>query len=324
MRLALIIDPLKTIDVRKDTSLALAYAAKELGCEVYFVEYNRLYFSGASVSAEAYCVERIDPRVQEVIALNTHSLSDCVVLSDPVVLTADDLDVVLMRKDPPVDTAYWATTHLLSLWELAGVLVANSTRVLREYNEKCAILQFPELTTETVVTADVTVMDYFLQRHEIVVVKPLDSMGGAGVERLRASDPGIQEKLLAVTQGQRLPVMMQKALDVESTGDKRILLFHGIPLPYVLLRRPAPGRFRANLAAGGSGEVVALSKDDKELADAVARGLPIEELGLIGLDVIDGCLTEINVTSPTCLRQIQQHAGENYARKYIQGLLSRG
>ena len=320
MKLALVIDSLDSINAKKDTSLALVYAAASLGCDVYLIEYNRLYFLDGGVEASAYHVEHADSELQEIISGDVR-LADVLTLSEPVIISKDDVDVVLMRKDPPVDSVYWATTYLLQIWEKQGVLVANSTRVLREYNEKCAILQFPELIADTVVASDLTALEYFLQEHESMILKPLDAMGGAGVLKLHASDNDVREKILTATSNQVLPVMVQQVLDVQSTGDKRILLFHGVPLPYVLVRRPAAGSFLANLAAGGSGEVVPLSDEDKKLAEAVARGLPIDELGLIGLDVIGGKITEINVTSPTCLREIQQHAGENYARLYIQKLM---
>jgi glutathione synthase len=321
MKLALVTDLLDSLNLKKDTSLALAYAAKGLGCTVYFIEYNQLYFSGDGVKANAYRVEDISHHVQEVI--DEGVLGDYLRLSDPVTLSAQDLDIVFMRKDPPVDASYWAVTYLLKLWEDAGVLVENSTRILRNFNEKCAILSFPELITDTVVTSNLSVMKEFLKKLGCVILKPLDAMGGLGILKLYADDPDLHATFLTATRNQTVPVMLQRVLNLELTGDKRIILFHGIPLPYLLLRHPAPGDFRANLAAGGSGVVVELTQEDRQLADAVARGLPIDELGLIGLDVIDGRITEINVTSPTGLREIQQHAGENYARDYVKKVISK-
>ena len=319
MRVALVIDFLDGLNVKKDTSLALAYAAKELGCTVYLIEYNELYFSGDGVKANARQVQQIDDRLRGVIKAGV--LDDYLQLSAPVILSAQDVDIVLMRKDPPVDASYWAVTYLLQLWEKAGVLVENSTRILRNFNEKCSILSFPAWITDTRVTSKLSVMEGFLKKLGTVILKPLDAMGGSGILKLRADDSDWQQTFLASTENETRPVMLQRVLDVESTGDKRILLFHGIPLPYALLRRPPAGDFRANLAVGGSGEVVELTKHDRKLADAVARGLPIDELGLIGLDVIDGHITEINVTSPTCLREIQEHAGENYARDYLKTVM---
>lgn len=321
MQLALVVDLLDTINVKKDTSLALAYAAKELGCTVYLIEYNQLYFEGKGVKARAFRVEHCDPRLQAIA--DGGVLDDYLSLSGPFILTHHDLDIVLMRKDPPVDGSYWAITYLLQLWEAEGVLVANSTQVLRNYNEKCSILCFPELIADTVVTAELSVMEPFLERHGSLILKPLDAMGGAGIVKLQAGNADTHQSFLAATQSQTLPVMLQQVLDVESTGDKRILLLHGIPLPYGLLRFPPKGDFRANLAVGGSGQVAQLTKQDRHLADEVARHLPIDEMGMIGLDVIDGKITEINVTSPTCLREIQQHAGENYARDYVKTLVSK-
>jgi glutathione synthase len=321
MRVALVIDLLDNINVKKDSSLALACAAKELGCEVYLIEYNQLFFAGYGVHANAHRIEAIDSQVQEII--HDGELWDYLTFSDPLVLAAEDLDIVMMRKDPPMDQAYWATTYLLQLWEVAGVLVANSTRMLRNFNEKCSILCFPELITDTVVTAELAIMDAFLEKQGTIILKPLDGMGGAGIEKLTAGDPAAQKTFMTATEQQRVPVMLQKVLDIDAAGDKRILLFHGIPLPYALQRMPAAGEFRANLALGGSGHVVELTKADKKLADLVARRLPIDELSFVGLDVIDGHLSEINITSPTCLREIQQHVGVDYARDYVKTLVSK-
>lgn len=323
MRLAIVLDLLKDINVKKDTSLALAYAAKQRGCEVYLIEYNQVFLKDGEVQAAAQRVESIDERLQGLIAGTKIELKDYVQLSSRMTLTADDLDIVLMRKDPPLDQAYWGLTYLLQFWESAGVLVANSTRVLREYNEKCSILRFPALIADTVVTANARIIEIFLRKRGAVVIKPLNGMGGEGIIKLEADASDCKEQILAATDQGHLPVMVQQVLDIYREGDKRILIFHGQPLPYVLQRMPAQGEFRANLAAGGSGEVVRLTERDRELAMTVARQLPIDEMGLIGLDVIDGCISEINVTSPTCLREIQQYSGENYALDYVDGLLAR-
>lgn len=321
MRVALVIDLIENINLKKDTSLALAAAAKELGCEVYLIEYNQMFYASDGMYAYAYCIEHIDSQVQEIIYTGT--LADYLKLSDPVLLSADNLDIVMMRKDPPMDKSYWAATYLLQLWELDGVLVANSTQMLRNFNEKCSILCFPELIAETVVTAELAVMDAFLEKKGSIILKPLDGMGGSGVVKLHIGDANTRAVFLASTENQSTPVMLQQVLDIEAAGDKRILLFHGVPLPYALQRTPAKGEFRANLALGGSGCVVELTKQDKKITDLVARRLPIDQLSLIGIDVIDGHLSEINITSPTCLREIQQCAGVNYARDYVMTLISK-
>lgn len=320
MRLAVVIDRLEDINVKKDTSLALAYAAHELGWVVYFIEYNSLRYVAGRVEADAYRATNLSSALAHVV--ESGELTDYVQLAEPSAVSHADLDIVLIRKDPPVDEAFWAMTYLLRHWEMENVVVANSTQALREFNEKCVILRFPELITDTVVTADAKTLLSFLQTQQTVILKPLEGMGGTGILKLRAGDAGIPQALQSATRNHSVPVMMQRVLDVEHTGDKRILLFHGKPLPYALERMPAKGEFKANLAAGGSGRVVELTERDKVLAEAVVKRLPIDQLGLMGLDVIDGCITEINVTSPTCLREIQQESGVNYAKNYIEGLIS--
>ena len=323
MRVAIVLDLLRDINIKKDTSLALAYAAKQKGCEVYLIEDNQVFFKEGEVQASAQRIESIDARVQGLVLGSKVELKDYLRLSARETLRADDLDIVLMRKDPPLDKGFWGLTYLLQFWEVAGVLVANSTRVLREYNEKCAILRFPDLIADTSVTANTRVIETFVRKHGSAIIKPLSAMGGEGIIKVHADDADLKEQVLQSTHQGKYPVMAQQVLDIHREGDKRILIFHGQPLPYALCRRPAAGQFKANIAAGGSGEVVELTERDRELAAAIVKKLPIDEMGLIGLDVIDGHITEINLTSPTCLREIQQHAGENYAIGYIDGLLSR-
>ena len=322
MRVAFVIDPLQSLNVQKDTTLSLACSALNAGCQVFFMEAPDLFFAFGRVSATASRVLSIDRALHTVLSDSSALLTDYLSLAEPCLLESGDVDLVFMRKDPPTDSTYWAVTYLLRFWERLGVRVANSTQALREHNEKCTIGLFPELITHTLISAKVTQIEAFLHKHETIILKPLDSMGGEGIVKLHASDPLVRLRIYSATQASVKPVMAQALLDVVRTGDKRIIIIHGEPLPYALARYPAEGNFLANLAAGGSGQVVELTESERSLAHAVAKQLPIDELGFIGMDVIDDCITEINVTSPTCLRELQTHSGECYADAYIQGFLS--
>jgi len=224
-------------------------------------------------------------------------------------LALAELDVLLMRKDPPFDMEYIYTTYLLELAEAAGVLVVNKPASLRDANEKFFALHFPQCCPPTLVARDPARLKTFLNEHHDIVVKPLDGMGGASVFRLRQNDPNLNVILETLTGHGRRSTMAQRYIPEVTAGDKRILLIDGEPVPYALARIPQAGETRANLAAGGRGEGVALGERDRWICAQVAPRL--REMGLlfVGLDVIGEYLTEINVTSPTCARELDAQFG---------------
>jgi glutathione synthase len=220
-----------------------------------------------------------------------------------------DLDVVLMRKDPPFDMEYVFSTYLLEQAEQAGVLVVNRPASLRDANEKLFTAWFPQCCPPTLVTRRDGQIRDFLREHGDIVVKPLDGMGGTSIFRLRGGDPNISVIIETMTQYEGRYVMAQRFIPEILMGDKRILMIDGEPVPYALARIPAPGETRGNLAAGGRGEGVALSDRDRWICAQVGPQLRDRGLLFVGLDVIGDYLTEINVTSPTCLRELESIYG---------------
>lgn len=229
-------------------------------------------------------------------------------------------DAVIMRTDPPFDQAYLYATWLLEMAERQGARVFNSPRALRDYNEKLAIARYPRFIAPTLVTCHADLIREFLAEQGDIVVKPLNAMGGAMVFRLRPDDANLGAILETITQYGRETVMAQRYLPEIKAGDKRILMIAGQPVPYCLARIPAAGETRGNLAAGGTGVARPLSERDWEIARALGPELKDAGLLLVGLDVIGDCLTEVNVTSPTCFQEITQQTGFNVAGMFMDAL----
>ena len=225
-------------------------------------------------------------------------------LSEPQSVSLESLDVVLMRKDPPFDTEYIFSTYILERAELAGTLVVNRPQSLRDANEKLFTAWFPEVCTPTLVTRDHNEIRKFLAEFSDIIVKPLDGMGGSSIFRVTADDSNASVIYETLTAHETRYCMVQKYLPEIVDGDKRILMVDGEPVPYALARIPANGELRGNLAAGGTGRGQALSERDKEICRTVGPSLVERGLMFVGLDVIGDYLTEINVTSPTCVREL--------------------
>ncbi len=229
-------------------------------------------------------------------------------------------DAVLMRKDPPFDQGYLTATWLLEMAERLGARVFNRPRALRDFNEKLAIARFPRFITPSLASGDAEQIRAFLAQQGDIVVKPLDAMGGAGIFRLRPGDPNLSAILETATEYGTRTIMAQRYLPEIADGDKRILLIDGEPVPYCLARIPAPGETRGNLAAGGSGVARPLTDRDREIAAALGPELRAEGIFLAGLDVIGDWLTEVNVTSPTCFREITDQTGFDVAGAFMNAL----
>ena len=297
LKLGVVTDPIATITVKKDTTFALLLAAQAREWELHYFEQADLCTRGNEAFGRS---RRL--RVQD----NTH---DWFTFHGECELSLSELDVILMRKDPPFDMEYIYTTYLLEMAEIAETLVVNKPRSLRDANEKLFALNFPHCCPPTLVSRNPARFKVFLSEQKDIVVKPLDSMGGASVFRLRQGDPNINVILETLTAyGQRLS-MAQRYVPEVTAGDKRILLINGDPVPYALARIPQAGETRANLAVGGRGEGIALTERDRWICAQVAPRL--REMGLlfVGLDVIGDYLTEINVTSPTCARELDAQFG---------------
>lgn len=297
LKLGVVMDPIATIITKKDTTFALLLAAQSRGWELHYFEQADLYARGNEAFGRS---RRLSVQDDPYGWFAFHGECE---------LPLAELDVILMRKDPPFDMEYIYTTYLLELAEAAGTLVVNRPRSLRDANEKFFALNFSHCCPPTLVSREPARLKAFFNEHDDIVVKPLDGMGGASVFRLCQGDPNINVILETLTAHGRRLSMAQRYVPEVTAGDKRILLIDGEPVPYALARIPQNGETRANLAAGGRGEGVPLSERDRWICAQVAPKL--REMGLlfVGLDVIGDYLTEINVTSPTCARELDAQFG---------------
>jgi glutathione synthase len=292
VRLGIVMDPIASISYKKDSSLAMLLAAQERGWSLFYMEQQDLYQNEGVARGRMRPLKVFaDPaRWFELDAEQDAPLSD--------------LDVILMRKDPPFDMEFVYSTYLLEQAEAAGVLVVNRPQSLRDCNEKLFATLFPQCTPATVVSRRPDVLREFVAKHGDVILKPLDGMGGASIFRHRAGDPNLSVILETLTLHGAQQIMAQAYLPAIKDGDKRILMIDGEPVPYCLARIPASGETRGNLAAGGRGEARPLTERDRWIAAQVGPTLREKGLLFVGLDVIGDYLTEINVTSPTCIREI--------------------
>lgn len=305
VELGVIMDPIAAIKPAKDSTLAMLLAAQARGWRLHYMEQGDLFVSGGEPLARMRPLEVRD------------NGDDWFSLGDAEDRPMTVLDACLMRKDPPFDIEYVYTTHLLSLAEAAGVLVINGPRALRDTNEKLATLQFPQCTPPSLVSRDEARLRSFLDVHGDIIVKPLAAMGGASVFRLTADDPNIGVVLETMTDHGRCYTLAQRYIPEISEGDKRILIIDGEPVPHALARMPAPGETRANLAAGGEGQARPLTERDRWICAELAPWLRQQRLVFTGIDVIGDYLTEINVTSPTCIREIDRQCGTAIADTFM-------
>lgn len=316
IRLGIIMDPIADIAFKKDSSLAMLMAAQARGWSLFYLEQQDLYIRDGVVRAR--------PRPLQVF----NDASRWFAFEAEQDIALHELDVVLMRKDPPFDSEFLYCTQLLEQAERAGLLVVNRPQSLRDCNEKLFATRFPHLTPPTLVSRRADVLRAFADEHGDVILKPLDGMGGASIFRHRAGDPNLSVILETLTGHGSRQIMVQRYLPAIKDGDKRILMIDGEPVPYCLARIPASGETRGNLAAGGRGEARPLTERDREIAATVGPILREKGLLFVGLDVIGENLTEINVTSPTCIREIDAAFDTNIAGRLMdviaQKLANRG
>jgi len=306
VKLGVVMDPIDSIKVDKDSTFAMLLEAQARGWELWYMEPSDL----------ALCDGQVQGRVRRLRVED--SPDRWFELDRPRRAGLDELDVLLMRKDPPVDMQYIYTTYLLDLVEKSGVVVVNRPQGLRDVNEKVFVTHFPRCTPPTLVTSSISQIRDFLHEQERIVVKPLDGMGGASVFRLAGGDPNTNVVLETLTLNGRRSVMAQRFIDaIDTSGDKRILLIDGVAVPHALARIPAPGESRGNLAAGARG--VGAEVSERELWICHQVGPVLREKGLIfaGLDLIGDYLTEINVTSPTCIRELDRTYSTNISARLL-------
>ena len=309
IRLGVVMDPIETIKPAKDTTLAMLLEAQRRGYEILYMTQADLFVLGGRLHG------RMRPlRVADDTA-NWFSLGE------PVDAGPGDLDVILMRKDPPFDMEFVYTTYLLERAEEHGVLVVNRCAALRDVSEKAYTMWFPDLTPPTLITRSMAEMRRFLEAQGHIVVKPLDGMGGRSIFVLRAGDPNTGVVIETLTDhGHRFAMAQRYVPEIVEGGDKRILLIDGAPYPHARARIPAKGESRGNLAAGAKGVGRDLTGRDREIAERV--GAVLREKGILfaGLDVIGDYLTEINVTSPTGVRELERAYGDNICQGLFEAI----
>ncbi len=301
MRVLVVMDPIENVNLKKDSTMAMLWAASRRGHELGYALQQDLYID----QGKAWGL--ISPL--KVFEDYNHYYE----LGEKQKESIAAYDVVLMRKDPPFDMNFVYTTYILEQAEREGARIVNKPQSLRDCNEKLFATQFPELQVPTLVTSQQQLIREFIAEHQDVIVKPLDGMGGAGIFRLSATGANIGSTLEMLTQLGQQPIMAQRYIPEIVDGDKRILMINGEPVPYCLARIPQNGEVRGNLAAGGLGEARPLTENDKEIAAKVGPYLRDKGLIFVGLDVIGNYVTEINVTSPTCIREIDNQFGTSIA-----------
>ncbi|MEO7252384.1 MAG: glutathione synthase [Arenimonas sp.] len=301
LHVAVVMDPIGAIKIAKDTSFAMLLEAQRRGHKLHYVAPGSLGVAEGRATARLVPLSvREDPASWfELTGGQTRPLAE--------------MDVVLMRTDPPVDAAYLHDSIILGMAQAEGVLVVNDPQGLRDLNEKLAALLFPQCCPPTLVSRDASELRAFIAKHTHCVLKPLDGMGGRSIFMVRDGEPNTNVILETLTDSGREQTMAQRYLPEIREGDKRILLIDGEPVPYCLARIPQGQEFRGNLAAGGRGEGRALSDRDRWIAAQVGPELRRRGMLFVGLDVIGDYLTEINVTSPTCVRELDQLFGLNIA-----------
>ena len=290
--IGIVMDPISAINIKKDSSFAMLLAAQAKGWTLYYMEQQDVFLHQGIVSAE---MRRFT--VQE-------DADNWYQLEESETLPLSELDAILMRKDPPFDMEYIYSTYLLEQAQQAGVLIVNDSQSLRDANEKLFTAWFPQCCPETLVTRKAQLIRDFHKQHGDIILKPLDGMGGASIFRIKQNDPNFSVIIETLTNHGKVSIMAQKFIPEITKGDKRILMINGKPVPYALARIPAKGETRGNLAAGGRAEGIALSEHDKWICQQVGPKLREKGLLFVGLDVIGNYLTEINVTSPTCIREL--------------------
>ncbi len=308
LKTGVVMDPIAEIKTYKDSTFAMLLEAQRRSHVLFYMEPGKLFAKDGRVFAEMQALEVRDN--------TTDWFSLTPVGSKPL----DELDIVLMRRDPPFDMGYIYTTYMLELVEKTGTLVINRPQSLRDANEKFFINYFPQCCVPMLISSSSTLIREFVSQHGHCVVKPLDGMGGESVFQVSDNDMNLNVILETITIHNSRPVMAQKYIDEISQGDKRILVVNGEPIAYALARFAGKGDFRGNLAKGGSSKGVPLSKRDRWICSQVAPELKKRGILFAGLDVIGDWLSEVNVTSPTCIRELDKEYGLNIAGQLFDGV----
>ena len=300
-KLGIVMDAIEHIKPYKDSSFAMLLEAQRRGWQIHYMQMHDLYMD-ASISYARTQLLSVDDNSDDYFQLGAAQT-----------LKLSDLDVILMRKDPPFDMEYIYATYLLEQAEEQGALIVNKPQSLRNCNEKLYTREFPQCCAPTRVARQAELLKDFLEQHKDIIIKPLDGMGGRSIFRIQHGDPNTNAIIEELTRYGERHAMVQKFIPEIVDGDKRILLIDGKPVPYALARIPAKGENRGNLAAGASSEGRALNERDYWICEQIAPSLRAKGLLFVGIDVIGDYLTEINVTSPTCIRELDSQFSLNIA-----------
>jgi len=308
MKIGVVMDPIDSINIKKDSTFEMIWQAQQLGWDVEYLEMDDLSIDNGIAYG--------DVRSLSVYQNADHWFD----LADSRRIKLGDLDVILMRKDPPFDMEFVYSTYILELAEQQGALVVNSPKALRDCNEKAYCAWFPEVCPDTIITRKSSDFRAFLAKHKDIIVKPLDGMGGASIFRVQIDSPNVGVIIETLTKHESVYAMAQRYMPEIVDGDKRILMINGEPAPFVLARIAAKGETRGNLAAGGRGVAQAISESDRHIASVVGPELVKRNIMFAGLDIIGDRLTEINVTSPTCIMEINQAYDTNIALDLLKAI----
>ncbi len=304
-------DPIESIQPSKDTSFALMLAAQELGCKVLYLPKNGISLDQGEAKA-----------IMQTVTVKDGVSTNFAELSDPAESPLSDLDVVMIRVDPPFDSEYLYGTHILERAKKQGVRVINDPQAIRDCNEKLFATEFSAFMPKTVVSSKHEAIRTFQKRQGDIILKPLDGMGGTGIFRITADGLNLGVALETLSPDESRLVMAQEYRPEIMDGDRRVLILHGKPVSHVLARIPSQGETRGNLAAGGRGVTKPISEQERKIADTIGTVLRQRGLLFVGLDVIGGHLTEVNVTSPTCVREIDAQAGTTIGKDFFTTLFN--
>ena len=309
MKLLFVADPLSTFNIKKDSTFTMMREAQARGHEVWSCDTTDLsWHTGLFVSAPMHQLHL------------TGDSANWYTIQQTSVRPLHSMSAVVMRKDPPFDSEYFYATHLLSQAEKEGARVFNQPAALREHPEKLALMEFAEFASPTLVTRQAQAIRDFHVQHQDIILKPLDGMGGMGIFRVKADGLNLGAIIETLNRDGAQTVMVQKFIPAITQGDKRVLVIGGKPVPFALARIPQGNEVRGNLAAGGKGVAQALTERDWEIANALGPKLAARGLLLVGLDIIGDCLTEVNVTSPTCFREITDQTGFDVPAMFMDAL----
>jgi glutathione synthase len=308
VKIAFIVDPLAGLKAYKDSSVFMMRESAARGHEVWAFEAHAMHARGERVLATAHRLAVSSNNENWFAVVETRELA----------LTV--FDAVLMRKDPPFNQEYLYATLLLSLAESQGARIVNKAASLRDYNEKLAILRFAAFTSPTLVTSNMSEVHAFVDEHHDVILKKLDGMGGTSIFRVRTDDANRNAIIEVQSDYGEATIMAQRYIPAIAQGDKRVLVVDGKPISHALARIPKAGETRGNLAAGGKGVAMPLTAREREIAEALGPTLRRDGLTIVGLDIIGDYLTEVNVTSPTCMVEIFEQTGVNAAVEVIEAL----